>query len=378
MDEQNTLIPIVIIEDAQIDVIQPYGNELAAIGEQAQEHQEHEAFKNYQKDLAENTIRRHKDDLACFHRFLVEHTRGSITRTAMDLYNDPWAWHDMNAGTLKTFKEWCESKGFAAKTINNRLGTVRLYCMLAGPKHGNVLDHYTVSDIMEVKGYTDKKAIRLDQRREKEGIPTRIGRKKASSTPLTPEQALELKKTTLKVDRPKHRNHDKLLEARDWLIACLCLEHSLRSNELLLLKIENYNPRTGILTFDRPKTLLFNQRHKLEKHSKIAMERYIALIKELEGRTRGPLFTGYTGKPISRQALYKRINLIGEQMEIPNLSLHDIRHEWTYNKMEQVREGGIPIHKVMKAGGWKKLDTLLGYLDRTGIANEGLEITEEE
>jgi hypothetical protein len=72
-------------------------------------------------------------------------------------------------------------------TINSRLSTIKVYAELA-MKAGTVdADNYT--RIKTVKGYQDKELRRVDDKR----TMTRIGKKKAETLLISPEQAAALK-----------------------------------------------------------------------------------------------------------------------------------------------------------------------------------------
>ena len=59
-------------------------------------------------------------------------------------------------------------------------------------------------------------------------------------------------------------------------------------------------------------------------------------------------------------------------MGLPALSPHDLRHYWTYDALGNA----TPVDRVQSGGSWKSPTMVLKYARRTGIANEGVIITE--
>lgn len=372
MDPTRSLVPLPgddIIIATDVTIIPGYGNELTTIASTHPGNEEGNAFTRYQAKLTPNTRARHKDDLTNFHTFLL--SQGTISRTPGNFYRDPLAWHDMNRTVLEQYITWQENQGFSSGSIKVRTSTVRTYCKLAGDEY--VLPEVVLDQILKVKAYNAKEARNIDATRVKNGQVTRVGKKKAKPTQLETDQALSLKKTTIKNIKPSRRAHDQILAARDALMMGLFIEHAFRCSEVVKLNIENFDTKQGIVYFEREKTALTDQKHSLYKHTKLAAQHYIRLVEQIDQRTTGPLFLGYGGKRISRQAINARVKDIGKELGIEGLSPHDLRHYWTYDALNN----GTPLEKARKAGGWKRLDMLLQYAEREGIDNEGVTITEE-
>ncbi len=249
--------------------------------------------------------------------------------------------------------------------INHRLSIIRQYCRLAHA--AGVIADEVLELVLAVKGYGGKTGRNLDMDRTRRSVPTRKSTKKAAPTPVSKAQALRLKTETTRPKLPRRRTHDLLLEARDALLMGLFIEHAFRVSEVAGLDIEDVDLEQGLVTIYREKTDE-TQTHKLKKHTLLAASRYLAET----GATSGPLFVGYQGRRITRYGLYDRVRVLGQQVGLPALSPHDLRHYWTYDALGNA----TPVDRVQSGGNWKSPTMVLKYARRTGIANEGVIITE--
>ena len=147
----------------------------------------------------------------------------------------------------------------------------------------------------------------------------------------------------------------------------LFIEHAFRVSEVVSLDVEDFDLEQGLVTIYCEKTDE-TQTHRLKKHTLLAASRYLAET----GATKGPLFVGYQGRRITRYGLYDRVRVLGQQVGLPALSPHDLRHYWTYDALGNA----TPVDRVQSGGNWKSPTMVLKYARRTGIANEGVIITE--
>ena len=184
---------------------------------------------------------------------------------------------------------------------------------------------------------------------------------------MSKAQALRLKTETTKPTSPRRRRHDLSLPARDALLMGLFIEHAFRVSEVASLSIEHFDLAQGTVTVYREKTDE-TQTHQLKKHTLLAAARYLGE----SVATTGPLFLGYQGRRITRYGLYDRVRVLGQQVGLPTLSPHDLRHFWTYGALGNA----TPVDRVQSGGNWKSPTMVLKYARRTGIANEGVIITE--
>lgn len=355
MDEMTPETTILIQAPTMLQV---YDDDLMrAAGEAANAAADENIWREYHKDITENTRKRQMNDLASYCAYLQE---AGIYRTAIQMYTDPYAWAGTTYGLLEGYIQWAMHKGYAIGTINVRLATLRKYCELIGPRGVKILDAMTLQLIQTVKGTSGKKARNNDRDRKEQGITTRKGRKKEDATALTTAQALALKKATTP--------HARGTQERDAALIGLMVEHALRCGEVADLDIEHVNLQAGTITFYREKTDK-DETHALKKHTRIALENYLAT----EQRATGPLFLGNKGKRLSRRAINARVQELGRQIGVEKLSPHDLRHFWAFDALRNQ----TPFHQVKAGGGWKSDGMVMRYAQRAGIANEGVKISEE-
>ncbi|MDQ2716148.1 MAG: site-specific integrase [Chloroflexota bacterium] len=336
-----------------------YDSALSSAGRAANRAFGHDVFASYRSSCRPNTLLRHGYDLRAFSAFLASF---GVQRPAEALSSDPTAWRGMTYGMLAAFRRWLEEKGEAIGTIKARVATIHQYCKLAGPppQGAGVLDGLELAAILNVKGYTGKIARNLDEERTRQGIPTRVGRKKATFTPITSQQAEKLKRTTMPSPPPQRipRDHDQLLAARDSLMFCLFIEHALRCSELVALDVESIDLGRHRLSIYSEKTHTHNV-HRLQEHTEAAAQVYLGQL----GRSSGPLFEGYSGRRITTRAINKRVGIIGELLGFQSrrLSPHDLRHFFTFDALEH----GLSLDLVQAIGGWTSPYMPLLYAKRS-------------
>ncbi len=358
--------PVVTVGSAQNA---PYDDRLALVGQIADSYAQSDAFAEAQATWTDNTRRRYFNDLELFSAYLQD---AQIERPAEALFNDAEAWRGMSFGLLKGFKTWLEQRGYATGTIKGCISTIHVFCRLAGPgpTGTGVLDEASVAAILTVRGTSGRKARNLDEDRKRRQIPTRKGYKKTEPTKLSTVQALTLKKITTHPERPRTREHDLLLTARDALLMGLLVEHALRCSEVALLTIDSIDLRRGTISIYRPKTDRTDTQ-KLHKHTRLAAEVYLSEVK----RQQGPLFTGYDPeKPLSTRAINKRVAVLGGELGIGHLSPHDLRHHWAFDALLN----HTPLNIVQVDGGWETEYMPLRYAHQAGATGGGATITEDD
>jgi len=363
MENEKTLMRI---DDAAIPTVEVipsfYGDDLARAAAAANQASRADAFASYHAEQTENTRATQQATLHCFSTYLAA---AGVQRQALALYNDAEAWRGMSHGLLKGFRRWMLQQGYRIGTINTRLAILRQYCRLA---HGaGVIADEELELLLSIKGYSAKTGRNLDADRVRQQLPTSRSAKKATPTPVSTSQGLRLKTTTTHPKRRRRGRQDQGLETRDALLMGLFIELALRVSEVVGLNIEHFDLERGMVTVYRGKTDE-TQVHQLKKHTRLAAEDYLAA----SGRRSGPLFLGYGGKRITRYGIYDRVRLLGEQLGIDHLSPHDLRHYWTVDALGN----GTPVDRVQSGGNWKSPTMVLKYAKRSGIANEGVIITE--
>lgn len=364
-----TTYPVIPLPTTTIVSDQPgqYDDRLAVIGQIADRFAVSDAFAGARAVWTANTQKRYMNDLELFSTYLAG---AQIQRPAQVLFHDAEAWRGMSFGLLKGFKSWLEQQGYATSTIKGCLSTVHIFCKLAGPgpTGAGVLDEATLAAILTVKGVNGRKARNLDEERRRNQVPTRRGHKKAEPTLISTTEAVSLKKVTTHPERPRSRQHDLLLAARDALLMGLLIEHALRCSEVALLTVESINLRRNTLRIYRPKTHRIDTQQ-LHKHTRMAAEIYLSQVQ----RTHGPLFTGYDEtKPLSTRAINKRVEVLGGELGIEHLSPHDLRHHWAFDALLN----HTPLNVVQADGGWETESMPLRYARQAGVTGGGATITE--
>jgi integrase len=315
-------------------IIQYPSSALSDVAALADEYSKATRLTRYQEGLRDETIRRQKTDLLTFARFLA-----SVRVQPGDLYNDLNAWRGIGAGLVEAFIEWQKREGYAIGTINTRLATVKAYCHLA---YGvGILDTDTHTHLQGVKGIQRKQARNIDARRP----VTRVGYKKAHAVDISVESVKALK------------HPGGFLGLRDALLMCLLLDHGLRVGEIALLKKKSINLKTRLITFDRPKVDK-PQKDKLTADTYAAARAYLPTI------------------PAEQESLFdlavisiqERVRTLGKAVGVEGLSPHDCRHSWA----SRAAANGTPLDRLKQAGGWSNLQTPLGYIRDSEIANEGV------
>jgi integrase len=347
-----------------------YDDALARAGHIADAALGYQSFEQYQAGIADNTKRRQRNDLALFSQFLAD---AGIQRSPEALYTDPEAWRGMSYGLLKGFQSWLLQRSYSTGAITVATMTIRQYCKLAGPEPegAGVIEREILAMIQTIGGISGTRANNIDQDRQRVGLKTRKGAKKAMPTAINPAQAMKFVETS--VAKPTRRKHDELLEARDLLLAALLVEHALRCSEVALLDIASINLAEDTMLVYRKKTHEHDQQA-LKAHTRQAALDYLSHL-EAHGITSGPLFQGYRGKRLSTRAINERVAQIGREMGVAGrLSPHDLRHFWTWYALKKK----TPIDRVKRGGGWKSNEMVLRYAENIGIANEGVIVIGEE
>lgn len=343
--------------------------EIATIGQAANDAASRHVFADYRSRRAKNTVKRQDADLALFGQFLAgvgvrvgltlfAEFLASVGVKAGNLARDPQAWHGISWGLCESFVKWQLQQGYAVGTVNLRLSTIKTYARLA--LKAGALDATAYALIRAVEGYSRKEGKRIDEQREAADVPTRKGHKKSEPVSLSKEQAAEMKQQP---DTPQGR--------RDRLLVCLLLDLGLRVGEVVILTVDCVNLKERALTFYRPKVDKL-QTHQLINGSFEAVRTYM----EHDALAVGPLLrsSAKDGRlhdaGMSRQAISRRVKVLGERVGVEGLSAHDLRHFWA----TQAARNGTAIDRLQDAGGWASPAMPLRYIGAARIANEGVRL----
>jgi integrase len=324
---------------------------LANIGAAANARAAAIAFENYRGRKAKNTIARQDDDLDAFAAFLE---RFKIRRTAAELGSTPEAWRGITHGLVQAFVGQQLVLGFAVRSVNGRLSTIRTYCELATKAGVIAPDELTM--IKTVRGYSRTEGKRMDTHRE----VTRVSNKKTEGN-LVPAAIIE----------KLLRHGDDHVSLRNALMVAILVDIGLRVGELTGLTTNGVNLERRTLTFYREKVDK-TQTHELTPRVLWILGPYLAILPPpLPGPLiRRSLRNQLLGKAgITRFGVFRLLQEHGRLHGISNLSPHDLRHTWATN----AANSGTPIDRLTDAGGWSSSATPLNnYIKPARIANQGV------
>ncbi len=373
--------------DEQAIVTTETENELALVGQMANEAAQHHVFHDYHLRRSKNTIATHRAGLVAWVRYLQEvgaarslvdtavswaadtfdengrieiqqyteaiNTSPLTVRAALYCQSEPTAWTGTTWGLVEGFVKWLLNEGYSVATVNQRLSSLKVYLRLA--MKAGVIPVAEHALMREVRGYGRTEGKRVDERREQ----TRVGHKKAEALVLADAQVRKLK-----------RDHDNTPQGiRDWLLLTLFLDLGLRVSEVAGLKCDDFGNGRVIVyrqKTDTTDTLL------LSPDIEAALEAYQPHLRSGEA----PLLRGsrknkkLTNGNMSQRAISNRIRLLGRDLlGVWELSPHDLRHTWAthaakYNDPFALRD----------AGGWTNMQTPSRYVERRKVANEGIEL----
>lgn len=353
----NSLLPTQPIPDSEASsALARLSPSLAQAGAAANQAAAGSVFTDYHERISANARRRHLAGLASFADYLGE--AGVVGVEVARLASDPRAWADVTWGLVKGYVRWLLQAGYAIRTVNARLSTIKSYCRLA--HEAEALDQESYSRIQLIKGYGRKQGRNTDEERSKQQVATRVGAKKAAATPIPDDVAEDLKKQP---DTPQGR--------RDALLMALLLDHGLRCSEVADLQVEHFDLARGTFTFYRRKVDI-TQVHRMTRDTRHAA---LAYVKQ-DALASGPLLrTSTKHGTLSRagmttRGLTKRVSELGARLGLDNLSAHDCRHYWATTAVRH----GTHIKDLQDAGGWASPAMPLQYAERAEVANEGVKL----
>jgi integrase len=333
---------------------------MALVGQAANGYAAQSAFLEYRSRLSHNTRRRIDADLALFSAFL-----GNAGVHAGDLANDPEAWSGVSWGLVEAFIKWQLQQGYAIGSVNIHLSTIKTFAALACK--AGVISHAEKALIADVKGYSHKEGKHIDQQRQAENIPTRLGHKKSEPVSI-PADILPMLKNQPNTGQGR----------RDALLMCLLLDHGLRIGEIAALTRKDFNLKAGLLRFYRAKVDM-TQTHELTADTRRAARAYLQHDAPASGMLWRTSHKG-TGKLLDQmsevsatRALTKRVELLGRKAGIEGLSAHDGRHAWATIAVKNKTS----IDRLKDAGGWKSVAMPLRYIEAGKIANEGVNLGDD-
>ena len=226
---------------------------------------------------------------------------------------------------------------------------------------GGIRDESEIQRIRTIRGYGSRRSKNINQQREMDNIPTRIGTKKEEWIPLSQEEAHLL----------KHGYADTPQGRRDGLLMCLLLDHGLRVSEIAGLKVQDFDLKNGLLRFYRPKV----DKEQVHRFSADLLPVVRAYFGAGDAPAQGLVLraskkNGELGKAgMTTRRITERVCDLGRQvLGIANLRAHDCRHYWATAAIRN----GTDIKALQTAGGWNSPAMPLRYAEENTIANDGV------
>jgi site-specific recombinase XerD len=279
------------------------------------------SFECYQKRKSGHTVRAQKAHLAIFETYLSE-----VGISFQGFFSNPASWRQITFSIVENFVEWQLRKGYAIKSVNERLSTVKRYAALAC-KSG-VLTTDELFLIREVKGFRRVEGQRIDAQR----TVTRVGNKKVATTFLTQDQLDQLFRIP-DINTPQG--------SRDLLALRLLNDLGLRPGEVVSLVVADLDLETGTLCVHRPmtdgkqflglssetlevaKSYLDLRRDRTPSSPLLVRSRKSGRLEELLSRKDGTLYTPF----LSTRSLFERVHTLGEAIGV-NINAYDLGHQW--------------------------------------------------
>jgi integrase len=329
-------------------------------------------FADYVERKSANTLRRQRDDLALFGEYLLEERLKALEEAGqpqiplepLHLEVHAEAWRGITWETVEDFKLWQLGRGYSVGSINVRLATIRAYARLVA--RAGILDETEYRLIKDVQGYSRKDGVHIDEKRS----TTRVGAKKAQAVSMTWDQAAQLI-----TDQPATAQG-----RRDAFLMSILLDHGLRVGEVALLRVENFDLKSGLLTFKRPKVNK-TQTHALTRRTLEAAQAYFNEDVPTKGVVwRSSKWRAYKGdrqavgtlgkQGLTVRAITKRVKELGERVGLVGLSAHDCRHYWA----TQAARNQTPLPDLQEAGGWNSPAMPMRYIQENTVANAGVKL----
>lgn len=323
---------------------------LAQVAQIADAHATTSVFADYRSRKAANTLDRQDDDLAAFCDYL---SRVKIKLDAQRLASEPAAWVGITWGLVKGFVGYLLQLGYTVGSINARLSTIKVYCRLAN--QAGALSGEELTRITNVRGYSRTEGTRVNAGRAR----SRVSAEKEAANVLTIDQVQTLRR------RPS-TPHGR----RDRVLIGLMLDLGLRVGEVIALQVADVDLERARITFFRPKVQK-SQTHELPPDLVADLRAYIGALDPCPGALIRRLLRGGGLAPdrATRYSVFQRLREIGEEIGVPTLSPHDLRHTWATNKAR----AGVSLERLRDAGGWSSVTTpATRYIEPAKIANQGV------
>lgn len=333
-------------------------------------------FERYLQEKSANTVQRHGRDLELFAEYLID--VGIPLDNGTDFQHNPAAWRGVTWGIVEGFIQWLLGKGYAINSVNARLSTVKVYAQMA--VKAAVIDRQEGMLIQTVKGFSRQAGLNVDAQRAQK----RKARAAYSYKPADKKRRVVVNRRSTKKDRPTRLSEAAISQLkqvqnqspqawRDTLLMCLLLDHGLRSSEVALLKVRDFDLTRGEMRFFRPKVKGTEHEwttHKLTADTYRVASYYISQLYPPALRPDGALVLATTrllkngeggqllGESLSRIRVSERVAWLGKQLGVMPLSAHDCRHTCA-TKMARL---GYGVDELMAWFGWTSTQTAMRYV----------------
>lgn len=320
-------------------------------------------FERFNKKKSPNTLKAYRRDLQKFGRAWLGDN--CPKHFGQDMTTDPTLWQYVTHGEVTTFILWLKTQGYALSTINRALYAMRSYAKLA--MLSGAMGHEQYAKIAGIEGDTGKQAHNIDDQR-----------------PVTRRDQLDSVDTVKKADPTRIPEdivhsllHDHELYSmkglRNAVVFNILLQLGLRASELSDLKWSDIDLERGEVSFYRRKVGK-QQTMGLSASLQALLRKYTAQFPTPDSAD-GKLLYGVTrtdkvGKNgMSAANISMHVKQVGNDMGLPALSAHDLRHHWTTT----LHNKGVDNLTLQRMGGWNSPAMLQRYVAEKTRVNEGIE-----
>ncbi|MEL6407994.1 MAG: tyrosine-type recombinase/integrase [Chloroflexota bacterium] len=319
-------------------------------------------FARFNQKKSQNTLKAYRQDLQRFGIAWLGDT--CPTDFGYQLTVDARLWFYITHGEVTAFVLWMQQQGYALSSINRALYTIRSYAkqaMLVG-----VISNEVYAKIEGIAGFDGKTAANVDEGRDL----TR--RDQLEEISVKKSDATRIPKDLLEVLLYGHQI-DTLKGLRNAVLFNLLLQLGLRASEFADLKWADVDLERGQVRFYRRKVAKI-QTMGLSTMLQSLLRLYMTQVPEPDDED-GKLLYGVTrGDKLGKNGLSAaNISMIvkrfGQEIGLPTLSAHDLRHHWTTT----LHEHGVDTLRLQRMGGWNSPRMLQRYVAEKSRVNEGLE-----
>ncbi len=345
--------------------IQTQLSSLQAAFQQAGVHEKIDAtrFQEFNRRKSKNTLAGYRRDLQRMADLLLPNA-GDDAGLQLSLF--PALWRDIDETVVYAYRSRMESEGYALSSINRALCAVRSYAKLA--MLSQVMPSEAYAKIAAIKGYSDKEAASLDQKRDytrRAQVDENATGKKAEAVRI-PDDIFH--------DLMTDHDLDTYAGLRAAVVIRILAELGLRAGELAGIERKQVNLMAGSIRFYREKV------HKTQT-MKISRRLMKLLRLYMDVFPRGKYLTwklSPAGKPLqcdpdenglSRAGISMLVKQQGRRFGLGKLSAHDLRHHWTTAQ----HRNGVDSVQLQRMGGWSSPAMLQTYIEEMDDVNDGHE-----